>query len=101
MPRPVAFTASGVAATPWKNADWYRDPFSLQIDTTVTGTVTYNVETTQTDYLAGVTAIVQTPVSAASTSQRTTVSIPCRAWRINITAGTGSIAVEGIQAGLS
>jgi hypothetical protein len=102
MGAPVSIIVNTVGATPWKNLDWYRNPFAAEIDCTVTGTVTFNLELTNSDYLTpGTTVIVQpTTVVAASASVRYALTSPTRAWRINMTAGTGSIAVEAIQAGL-
>jgi hypothetical protein len=102
MGAPVSITVTGVGSTGWKNLDHYRVPFAAEIDCTVTGSVTYNLELTNSDYLTpGTTVIVQpTAVLAATASTRTSLTSPTRAWRITITAGAGSLAVEAIQAGL-
>lgn len=102
MGKTVSIVATGVGSTPWHNLDWYRNPFAAEIDCTVTGTVTFNLELTNSEYLkAGTTVIVQpTAVVAATASVRTPLSSPTRAWRLTITAGTGSVTVEAIQAGL-
>lgn len=88
--------------SPWKNLDTYATPFAVEIDCQATGTVTYSVELTNSDYLTpGVTVIVQpTTVAAATASSRLALASPTRAWRVNMTAGTGSIVAEAIQAGL-
>lgn len=101
MPRPVVISQTGTGQSPWANLDTWAMPFNLSINCTVSGTVTYNVETTNSDYLtAGTTVNVVTAVNAASTTQQYATTTPARAWRINITAGTGTVTAEAIQAGL-
>jgi hypothetical protein len=98
----VTVVASGVGSTSWHNLDHLALPFAVEIDCTVSGTVTYNLELTNSYYLTpGTTVIVQpTTVAAATASTRTPLTSPCRAWRLTITAGAGSVTAEAIQAGL-
>lgn len=102
MGKTVSIVASGVGSTTWHNLDGLANPFAAEIDCTVTGTVTFNLELTQSDYLTpGTTVIVQpTTVAAATASVRFPLTSPCRAWRVTITAGAGSVTVEATQAGL-
>lgn len=102
MGKSVSITLTGVGTTGWKNLDWFQSPFAVEIDCTVTGSVTYSLELTNSDYLrTGVVVIAQpTAVVAATTSSRFALTSPARAWRVTITAGAGSITVEAMQAGL-
>ncbi len=101
MAQPVTLVASGVGSTVWKNADYRANPFSLNIDCTVSGTVTYNLETTNSDYLtAGTTVnVIPTTIAASTASAYLPIASPIRAWRITITAGSGSVTAEAIQSG--
>lgn len=101
MGKPVSITLTGVGTTGWKNLDWFQNPFSVEIDCTVTGTVTYSLELTNSAYLnPNVTVIAQpTAVVAATTSSRYALTSPARAWRVTVTAGAGSVTVEAMQAG--
>lgn len=100
MSQPVSLTLTGVSISPWKNVNWRQSPFSLAIACTVTGTVTYSIETTMSDYLAGVTAIVTpTAITGLAATAYLTSTTPVRAWRLNILTGSGSVTAEAVQAG--
>jgi hypothetical protein len=100
---PVQITQTGVGVTPWKNANIHLDPFSLQIDGGVTGTVTWSIEYTQEDMATpGTVAIVRpTTVAAATISATFTFPYPVRYWRANVTAGTGTLTLDAVQAGIT
>jgi hypothetical protein len=98
--RAVSITQSGVGATPWKNLDTYANPFSVNVVATIQGTATYNIEATSTDYLSGLTPNIVILTSAATTGGTTSITSPYRAWRLNVTATTGSVTAEAVQAGL-
>jgi hypothetical protein len=74
--RAVSITQSGVGATPWKNLDTYAN------------------------YLSGLTPNIVILTSAATTGGTTSITSPYRAWRLNVTATTGSVTAEAVQAGL-
>jgi hypothetical protein len=101
MAQPVSLTLTGVSISPWKNANFREAAFHLGINCFVTGTVTYNIETTDSDYLTpGVTVNVSpTTIAAAAASAFLSVTTPCRAWRLNILTGTGSVTAEAVQSG--
>lgn len=101
MAQPVSLTLTGVAISPWKNLDWRANPFAVQFNCLVSGTVTYSIETTASDYLTpGTTVIVNpTTIVAGAASAGLTLSAPQRAWRLNILTGTGSVTVEAMQSG--
>jgi hypothetical protein len=101
MAQPVTLTLTGVSISPWKNADFRAPMFDLAINCFVTGTVTYNIETTNSDYLTpGVTVnVAPTTIAAAAASAFLNLTAPCRAWRLNILTGTGSVTAEAVQTG--
>jgi hypothetical protein len=97
----IGTNASG--STPWRNANTHLTPFALQINSGISGSVTYSIETTQSDYLTLATTVVVDATSVAGTSAASTltVSAPVRAWRTTVTAGTGTVTTGGIQAGIA
>ena len=106
MAQPVEFTQTGVGATDWFLTDIHRNPFNIGFGVEVTGTVTYTVEHTFFKDL-----YTETPVPAGSIFPHATIAnqtasqdgnyaFPVMAVRVNVTAGTGSIKVTFIQAGI-
>jgi long-subunit fatty acid transport protein len=103
--RPVTVTQTGVgtsALIPW---DYIQTPFNASISTVVTGTATYTIQHTFDDIFAS----TYNPATgtwfdhdvanmvAATTNQDSNYSAPIRASRINLTSGTGSVALTGLQ----
>jgi hypothetical protein len=101
MAQPVTLTVSGVGISPWKNVNFREAAFHLQINCFVTGTVTYNIETTNSDYLtSSVTVnVATTSIAGAAAAASLVLASPCRAWRLNILTGTGSVTAEAVQSG--
>lgn len=101
MAQPVSLTQVGVGIGPWKNLDWRANPFVVQFNCLVTGTVTFNLETTASDYLTPGTVVIVNPssIAASAATAPLTLTSPQRAWRVNVLTGTGSVTVEAIQAG--
>lgn len=88
-------------STPWKNMNTWANPFAAELDCSITGTITYSIETTNSRYLSSLATVnVQaTAVVGTSAVAKLAITSPVRAWRATITAGTGSVTVEAIQAG--
>lgn len=118
---------NGVASTPWFVMDIMRDPTGLALAVVVTGTVNYSIEETYDDpnwlpnqpYVSPSSVSTRPPGSTISPgsnvppvawpdaslvskteSAQTLITQPFFAWRVTINSGTGSIKVQGIQAGL-
>lgn len=96
-------------STPWKNASWHIAPFSLALEMNVSGTVTYSLQYTMDDfYTAGGWAgaapsqprVRATTVAGAAGNASYTFQSPIRGWRLTVTAGTGTVLGEAIQAGI-
>jgi hypothetical protein len=108
----VTVGTNSTGSSQWFMPNYHLDPFVLDIESVVTGAVTYSIETTMDDYWTppnqvqarGYTGIVlarPTTVAAATASSSLVITAPCRGWRATITAGAGSVAVEALQAGIS
>jgi hypothetical protein len=99
--QPVSFTLTGVGVSPWKNLNWREPAFHVGFNCVVTGTVSYNLEMTDSDYLTPGTTVIVTPttIAAASATAYLVTTTPARAWRLNILSGTGSVTVEAVQSG--
>jgi hypothetical protein len=101
MAQPVSLTLTGVGISPWKNLNFREPAFHVQFNCLVTGTVTFNLETTASDYLTPGTTVIVNPssIAAGAATAALTLSAPQRAWRLNILTGTGSVTVEAMQSG--
>jgi hypothetical protein len=92
--------------------NYHVTPFTLDIESVVSGTVTYSIETTMDDYFTppgqvqargytGIVLVRPTTVAASSASSSLVITAPCRGWRATITAGAGSVSIEAMQAGIT
>lgn len=96
-------------STRWINPSWHVAPFSLELDASVSGTVTYQLEYTLSDYYtptpgtgappSGV-VVRSTAVAGATGNSSLALAAPIRGWRVTVTSGTGTVTVESIQAGI-
>jgi hypothetical protein len=97
---------NGVGSSQWFIVQWQVTPFNLGLTYTVTGTQTAQIEITTDDpnnLPAGVIAPVPTTATGLGTLNTTTygsITTPITAWRVTVTAGTGTGRVSSIQAGL-
>jgi|SRR5215469_9876490 len=110
--QPVSYTQTGVGTSPWFMPNFHMAPFSIDIECGVTGTATYSIEITMDDYWTppnqvnvpwsptGAVRVRPTGITAATTNQSMLLTTPCRGWRVNVTAGSGSVAVQAVQAGI-
>lgn len=108
--RPVYVTTSdasgGTKTSSIIPPDIYLNPFSVSLQTTVTGTATYTVEWTQDDiwapgYDASAGNWEDVAGMAAATADATATfgPSPVRAFRMRQTAGAGSVKLAVVQAG--
>lgn len=101
--RPVFISQTGVGATRWVNPSWHVAPFSLNIAVEVSGTATFNIETTNDDYFTppvGTVNVQPTSVSSATGAVSLALTAPVLGWRINVTSGTGTVTAQAVQAGI-
>lgn len=96
-------------STRWVNPSWHVAPFQLELDGSVSGTVTYGFEYTMSDYYTPTpgtgappnsVVVRSTAVAGATGNASLTLQGPVRGWRMTVTAGTGTATVQGIQAGI-
>jgi len=104
--RAIVLTASGVVASSVAAMNLNESPFAVGFGVAVTGTVTYTVQHTFDDVYASTfvpasaTWYSHATVAAQSTSQDGNYAFPVRGIRVNITAGTGSVIMTVLQAGV-
>lgn len=98
---PISFSQTGVGRSGIAAPDSFLNPFYVGIAITVTGTATFNLEFTMDDPMDGPITnwYVDPAFSAASAGGVARLYIPCRAYSINVTAGTGSVSATILQSG--
>ncbi len=98
--RPISQTLTGPAAVLAIPLDIYEDPFSVTVDCVVSGTVTYQVGTSNDDPFSGSAPVNINPlIASGSINAKSTISAPVRQLYVQVTAGTGSVTVRVVQAG--
>lgn len=106
----VTIGTNGTGSTDWAVPNYDITPFDMQVDHQISGTVTANFETTNSlnfwDPPKGKGATTAQPnvteiVQGVTTGQVVTLTGPVTGWRETITAGTGTISAQGVQAGIS
>jgi hypothetical protein len=98
-------TVTGVANTPSAALDYYINPFNVSLSALVTGTVTYTVYYTFDDIsVPGWTVATgnwtaHPTLTAQVATKDANIAYPVTAVYLAITAGTGSVRLNVIQAG--
>lgn len=104
----VTVGTSSIGSTPWKNASWNITPFSLEVETVVSGTVTYSLEYTLSKFWEPsnsplsngyATNVKTSAVSNATAAAANTFTFPIAGWRLTVSSGTGTVTAEAAQAG--
>jgi len=102
----TTITATGVGRSNICAVDDFQVNFNVGIGAKlVSGTATFNIEYSFDDPMAaeytasGATWYVATGFSGVSASTGGSLTIPCKAISINITASTGTVTATVIQAG--
>jgi len=97
---PVSITTatgrSGIA-----QVDNFNTPFNVGLHISITGTPTYNVELTPQDPMDATPTIwaAAPGLSAQTTAQVVSMTVPCRGISLNLTGGSGSVTAYVVQAG--
>ena len=103
------------ASSLWQIVNWNAYPPNISVAVQlVTGAITYTVEHTYDDpnilpgtgglNAAGFTYPIAWPdatLNGASASGETQINTPITAWRLTVNTGTGTLAVRGMQDGIS
>lgn len=87
-------------STCWLPVDWVRDPFSIGFGCVVTGTVNYTMQHTFDNIYDGTAtpiAFDHTEISSETTNQQGNYQFACRAMRVKINSGTGTVRLVAIQ----
>ena len=102
MARPISLSTSGVSTSAVAPLCHFISPFSVSVNTVVTGTVTYSLHYTSNDVQgSGTITWKDHPLmTGATVGDLVEFTAPVTAVRINQTVGSGSIAAKVIQAGL-
>lgn len=101
----ISYTVTGTGVSTVYACDNFQAPFNVGIGCTITGTATYSVQFTFDDVsadsfsAASATWFTASDFSAVSTSKAASFTIPCRGIRLNVSASTGSVAIQIQQAG--
>lgn len=97
--RPIKISQTGVGASVPAVVDREQQTFAVGFGAVVTGTATYTIEHTYDDPLQStpVTWFPHATVVAQTASKDGGYNLPVAAIRINITAGTGSVALTVLQ----
>lgn len=105
--RRVVEVVTGVANSPAIPMDYRAQVFNVGVECIVSATATYNVQYTLDDiygtgtinWFNAVTTIPAsgTVLTGASTSQMASITVPCSAIRLNVTASTGTVTLTLIQ----
>ena len=105
----VTIGTNGTGSTDWIMANFHLTPFEININDQVSGTVTWNLETTNDTYWTtppgpqdttpqpNVNAII----SGSTIAQQTTLNSPVTGYRFTITAGTGTLSAQALQGGIT
>lgn len=104
--KPIVVSQTGVGSTVWIPMDYHRNPFNVGFGVVVTGTVTYSVEHTffpdilTNAVVPAADVFPHDSIVGQTTSQDQNYAFPVSAIRVTVTAGTGSVNMTLIQAGI-
>ena len=105
MAKPTSQTVAGVGTSPPVPLDRKINPFWVGVYAKISATATYNVEGTLDDiYASGWSAATANWFSlpnfnALSASHADLLDFPVTAIRLNVTASTGNVTLQTLQAG--
>ena len=104
--RPVTVSQTGVGTTRVIPLDHYISPFNVGLGVSITGTVTYTVQHTFDDVFADNynpatgTWFNHPTLALLTASSDGNYAFPVRGIRLNVTAGSGTVRLTAIQAGI-
>jgi hypothetical protein len=101
--RPSKVSLTGTGTSAWIPCDIHITPFNIGLGCVVTGTATYTIEHTFDDVQDATvtpTAFPHSVLANQTANQDGNYAFPVKAVRLHITAGTGTVALTVIQAGI-
>lgn len=101
----VTIGTSGTGSTDWIMPNFHLAPFNVNIAESLTGTATFNLETTEdTNWwvpaIPSPIANVSTIQAGATVAAGQTLTAAVTGYRFTITSGTGTLAAQCTQAGI-
>ena len=101
----ITVGSSATGSTDWLMPNYHLTPFNVAINTELSGSVTYNIETTNGDYITAPKSnydsptqpIVNTVSSGATAAATATLTSAVTGLRFTITAGTGTLSAQTQQ----
>ncbi len=104
----VTIGTNGTGSTDWIMPNFHMAPFEINILDQVTGSVTWNLETTNDGYaMTPLGPFASTPqpnvnavVTASTIAQPADLTAAVTGFRFTITAGQGTLAAQALQAGI-
>jgi hypothetical protein len=105
MPQPTSVTVTGVATSAWIPMDYFRNPFNVGLGVTITGTATYTVQHTfenpnNPENTTPTRIFDHETLDDATVNDDGNYAFPVAAIRLDVTASTGSVTLDIIQAGI-
>jgi hypothetical protein len=103
--RPVRVSVTGVGVSPVIPTDWRHASFDVGLGVVVQGTATYTVEYTFDDVFsetfnpATATWFPHQDLTGLTANKDSNLAFPPTGMRLNVTAGTGKVTLNYIQAG--
>ncbi len=105
----ITVGSSATGSTDWLMPNYHLTPFNVAINTELSGSVTYNIETTNGDYITAPKSnldsptqpVVNTISSAATAAVSTTLTSAVTGYRYTITTGTGTLSAQSQQSGIA
>jgi len=109
MGQPIYAAQTGTGSTQWYPVNTGIGAFNLGIGVNVTGTVTFNFQYTYDDVTgtypnplnASPTVFSLSALNAKSANTDSFINFPISAWRLNVSAGTGTAQAIVIQSGFA
>jgi hypothetical protein len=105
MGKPITRAKTGTGQSDPVRLDTFRNPFTVGFQLVVSGTATGTVQLTLDDTSStgwdptAANWFSHATLAAATASALGSQTTPVTAWRINVTAGTGTVTVTSLQAG--
>jgi hypothetical protein len=103
----VTIGTNGTGSTPWFMPNYNMTPFDAQLNTVVSGSVTYSCQYTMDNFALPAnptskpTAITLGTISAKTTADVAALTSPIIGWRTQVTSGTGTVTTKFVQAGIT
>jgi hypothetical protein len=98
---PISVAQTGAGRSSIVQVDNFANPFNVGLHIVLSGAATYNIELTPQDPMdATPTVWTAAPsLSAQTTGQAVSMTVPCRGITINVTAGVGTVTAYVVQSG--